>query len=177
MNGGETALKCAISHRRSQLAAELVRLGAANAGDGTLASAAMSGDLIVVDALLSAGKNPDEPIEGPTYQGMTPLMWATNRCHPHIMERLLLAGADINAVDTHGHSVASFVTNLGGTSLEALTVLLRYKPEILWTEMWGGIDALNAVRRYRENRDPEARQFMIRKFPRLDMDAYLDNSN
>ena len=112
-----------------------------------------------------------------TSNGMTPLMWATNRRPPQILERLLLAGADIHAVDNQGYSVARHVTNLGGTSLDALKVLLRYKPEILWTEMWCGIDFLNAVRSYRDNRDSDALQFMTRKFPDLDMDAYLNKSN
>ncbi|MNP85133.1 hypothetical protein D3C76_1847390 [compost metagenome] len=52
--------------------------------------------------------------------------------------------------------MAGHVTNFGGTSLEALKVLLHHKPEILWTEMWSGIDVLNAVRRYRDSRDPDA---------------------
>ena len=170
---GETALSCAIGYKQSALAVELVRRGGMYAEDGTLAKAAMNGDLMVVEALLSAGKHPDEPIKDPIFRGLTPLMWATNRRHPEIMERLLQAGADIHAVDRQGHSAARYVTDLGGTSLEALKVLLRHQPEILWTEMWSGIDVLNAVRRYRDNRDPDALQFMTRKFPELDMDEYL----
>ena len=38
-----------------------------------------------------------------------------------------------------------------------------------------GIDVLNAVRRYRDSRDPDALQFMTRKFPELDMDEYLES--
>lgn len=172
---GESAVRCAIGYNQSALAVELVRRGGMYAEDGTLALAAMKGDLIVVEALLSAGKHPDEPFKDPLCHGMTPLMWATNRRHPEIMERLLQAGADIDAVDRQGCSAARHVTNFGGTSLEALKVLLRHKPEILWTEMWSGIDVLNAVRRYRDNRDPDALQFMTRKFPELDMDEYLDS--
>lgn len=172
---GESAVRCAIGYNQSALAVELVRRGGMYAEDGTLALAAMNGDLTVVEALLSAGKHPDEPFKDPLYHGMTPLMWAASRHHPEIMERLLQAGADIDAVDRHGRSAARHVTTLGGTSLEALKVLLRHKPEILWTEMWSGIDVLNAVRRYRDNRDPDALQFMTRKFPELDMDQYLDS--
>ena len=170
---GETALSCAIGYNQSALAVELVRRGGMSAEDDTLAQAAMNGDQMVVEVLLSAGKHPDEPYKDPLLQGMTPLMWATNRRHPEIMERLLQAGANIDAVDRSGLSAARYVTNLGGTSLEALKVLLRHKPEILWTEMWSGIDVLNAVRRYRDNRDPDALQFMTRKFPELNMDQYL----
>lgn len=172
---GETALSCAIGYKQSALAVELVRRGGMYAEDDTLAQAAMNGDLMVVDALLSAGKHPDESIKDPLFLGLTPLMWATNRRHPQIMERLLQAGADIHAVDRQGCTVAGHVTNFGGTSLEALKVLLHHKPEILWTEMWSGIDVLNAVRRYRDSRDPDALQFMTRKFPELDMDEYLEN--
>lgn len=171
---GETALNCAIGTGRSRLAVELIRRGGTYAKDGSLARAAMNGDLMVVEALLSVGKNPDEPIEGSLWHRETPLMWATSRRHPLIMERLLQAGADIHAVDNNGRSVARHVTDFGGTSLDALKVLLRHKPEILWTEMWCGIDVLNAVRRYRDNRDPDALQFMTGKFPDLDMDAYLE---
>jgi uncharacterized protein len=167
-------LAAAISKKRSGLACEFIRRGGCFAGDGTLALAAMAGDLQVVRALLAAGKNPDEPAsdEEAPHVGYTPLMWATNRRFLPIIEALLSAGANVNARAEDGSTAAMFTLNAEADDLKALEILCRYNPDITLKD-WRGRNLIReAMDRESKGGRPEMRKLLQRFFPELDWDAF-----
>jgi uncharacterized protein len=120
-----------LPSRRSNLALEFISRGGFYAGDGTMAHAAMRGNLEVVEALLKAGKSPDEPLRDADFNaGYTPLMWAVNRQYLPIVRLLLTAGANIDAVAGDGSTAVMLTANAGSESLEALDILCAYRPDI-----------------------------------------------
>ena len=168
---GESALCATITKGRSDLACRLLKIGGTLPGDGSLATATMCGDLAVVHALLAEGKSPDEPLSGPQGNGFTPLMWATNRHHLEIMEALLAAGADVNAVANDG-STASLLTRAGNPEdLNALELLCRYGPDMTIKD-WRGRNLIReAIDRERCGGQPGMRVLLQRHFPEVSFDA------
>ncbi len=170
---GETPLCAAISHGRSELACELIRRGGVRPKDGALASAAASGDMKIVQALLAAGKNPDEPFPENELHGMTPLMYATNRGHLEVMQALLAAGANIDAVDDSGTSAAMHARSGTPGHLRALEVLLPYKPDIHQQDDRKRNLIREAIDRYRCSDKPAMLLLLKAHYPEIDFDAYL----
>ena len=168
---GESALCAAITNGRSDLACRLLKIGGTRPGDGSLATAAMCGDLAVVRALLAEGKSPNETLPGPQDNGFTPLMWATNRYHLEIMEALLDAGADVNAIAKDG-STAPLLTRVGNPKdLSALQLLCRYRPDITIKDWRGRSLIREAIDRERCGGQPEMRMLLQRHFPEVVFDA------
>ncbi len=167
---GQSPLVAAIQSGRSNLAVALVARGGSHAGDGALASAALNGDLTAVDALLKAGKNPDEPLKGmdDTHAGYTPLMWAVNRKHLPVAKRLLAAGADVNAVAKDGNTAIMFTANGGPEELLVLDVLCAYQPDIHRKDGRGRSLVHEARDRERNSGRPEMRQLLERHFPGIE---------
>ncbi|WP_067665904.1 ankyrin repeat domain-containing protein [Nocardia miyunensis] len=66
-------------------------------GRSLLHYAALEGDLAEVERLLAT-----EDVNLPDSEGWTPLHFAANRGRPQVVERLLDAGADVNAVTAKG---------------------------------------------------------------------------
>lgn len=71
-----------------------------------LCSAAGSGDLAQVDALLQSGVSPD----GRDQRGSPALYYAASNCHFEAAARLLSAGADINARDIDGRTTLAKIS-------------------------------------------------------------------
>lgn len=134
---GESPLVAAIAAKRSELAIQLIQRGGTFANDGALAHAAMHGDVKVVDALLSSGKNPDEPLDSDHDEGVTPLMWATSRKFYPCIERLLAGGANVNVRTKDGTTAAMYTKSGRVEDLKALEILCRYKPDITIND-WRG---------------------------------------
>lgn len=173
---GETPLCAAISYERVELACELIRRGGMLANDGALASAAMRGNITVVQALLSAGKNPNEPFPDADTCGSTPLMYATNRGYFDVMRALLDAGANIDAVDDHGATAAMLARTGTPENIQALEILLRFKPDIQLKDDRGRDLIQEAVDRYRCSEKPAMFLLLKENYPDLNLDARLATS-
>ena len=147
---GESPLVAVIAKRNSQLACKLIELGGSYDGDESLILATMHGDYEVVSALLDNSKNPDDRSGSPEYhEGCTALMWATNRHHFSIMEALLEAGADVNAVSEKNDTAAIYTRKGDEKDLIALDILCKNGANILIRD-WRGRNLLEeAVDRQR----------------------------
>lgn len=169
---GQSPLVAAISAGRDNLALEFIARKGFYVGDGTLAHAAMQENLEVVGALLEAGKNPDEPLLGGDFNaGYTPLMWAVNRRYLPIVSRLLVAGANIDAVAGDGSTAVMLTTNAGPESLEALDMLCAYGPDIHKKD-WRGRSVVREARDQEKNSGkPQMREILERHFPGVDFEA------
>lgn len=169
---GQSPLVATIQSGKSDLAVTLIARGGSFVGDGALANAALKGDLAVVDALLKAGKDPDEPFKDmdDTHAGYTPLMWAINRKHVQVAKRLLAAGAAVNAVAEDGSTAVMFTANGDPEDLLALNVLCAYQPDIHRKD-WRGRSLVQEARdRERNSGRPEMRQLLERHYPSIDFD-------
>lgn len=169
---GQSPLAAAIGSGRSELAVALIAQGGSYAGDGSLALAAMSGDLKVVEALLAAGKGPDEPQKKSDIdQGFTPLMWAANRRHIQVAQRLLAAGANVDAVAQDGSTAAMLTAKGSPEDLKMLEVLCAFQPDIHKKD-WRGRSVIREARdREKNSGRPEMRQILERHFPNVDFNA------
>ena len=169
---GQSPLVAAISAGRSNLALEFISCGGFYTGDGALAHAAMWGNLEVVEALLGAGKNPDEPLRDSEFNaGHTPLMWAVNRRYLLIAKRLLVAGANIDAVAEDGSTAVMMTGDASAESLEALDMLCAYGPDIHKKD-WRGRSVVSEARdREKNSGKPQMREIIERHFPNIDFEA------
>lgn len=165
---GESPLIAAINCGRSELACHLLQIGGTKPNDGSLATAAMSGDLLVVKALLSHGKDPNEPLPSEQSLGMTPLMWATNRKFVTVMEALLNAGARVNAVADDGTTAAMFARDDQTDDLQALELLCQYKPDITIKDWRGRNVVQEAIDRERFGGKPEMLILLQKHYPEVD---------
>lgn len=171
---GETALDTAINHGRSELACEFVRRGGARHKDGSLASAAMKGDVAVIQALLSIGVPPDESRSGVPYGGNTPLKWAINRRHAEAAKLLIAAGADVNAISDSKYTVAHSACGGSDGDIRMLEVLLPHKPNIQVKDFRGGSVLQAAVTLHRRGK-PETFNLIKAYYPELDLEAALES--
>jgi ankyrin repeat protein len=168
---GSSPLVAAISARRSELALAFISRGGVYAGDGALAYAANWGDLTVVEALLLAGKNPNEPMKSDIHAGRTPLMLAAGPQRVAIVKRLLLAGANVNAVADDGTTAIMVTDDSSSESLEVLEILCSYRPDIHKRD-WRGRSVVHEARdRARNSGKPQMRQILERHFPGTDFEA------
>lgn len=168
----QSPLAAAIAAGRVHLVRDFILRGGMYAGDGTIARAAMRGDIAVVEMLLEANKNPDEPMPlDNKCIGYTPLMWATNRHYLPVVRALLAAGANIDAVARDGSTAVMLTRSGEPASLEALEILCSYKPDITKKD-WRGRNLIHEARdRDRGCGKPEMRQILERYFPGTDIDA------
>lgn len=168
---GQSPLVAAIAAGRSNLALEFISRGGFYAGDGALAHAAMRGNPKVVEALLKAGKSPDEPLrDADLHVGYTPLMWAVNRRHLLIVRLLLTAGANVDAVAGDGSTAVMLTINAGSEGLEALDILCAYRPDI-HKEDWRGRSVVREARdREKNSGKPQMREIIERHFPGTNFD-------
>jgi len=168
----QSPLVAAIAAGRVDLARDFILRGGVYAGDGSIAHAAMRGDLAVVEMLLEANKNPDEPLPKDEFNvGYTPLMWATNRHYLPVVRALLAAGANVDAVARDGTTAVMCTLDAAPASLEALEILCSYKPDITKKD-WRGRNLIREARdRERCSGKPEMRQILERYFPDTDFDA------
>ena len=77
----------------------------------------------VIDLLLKKNANPNLPNQ----LGTTPFHLAVHNSRPEIVEALLAAGADVNAVDRRGKNALFYVFNESPQTLKIVTDLLRRK--------------------------------------------------
>ncbi|MES2185544.1 MAG: ankyrin repeat domain-containing protein [Pseudomonadota bacterium] len=168
---GQSPLCASISTGRTALVRELIQCGGMLPGDGSLALAAMNGNLDVVEALLEAGKSPDEALPSDEQApGYTPLMWATNRKHLEVITRLLAAGADVDAVAGNGTTAVMLTAKGDSASLEALKVLCVYKPDITKKD-WRGRSLIREARdRDKFSGRPELKEILLRFYPETNFD-------
>lgn len=169
---GQSPLVAAISAKRSELALAFISLGGSYAGDGALAHAAMTGDLKVVEALLEAGKGPDESLRKPDFNiGYTPLMWAVSREYLQIVKRLVVAGANVNAVADDGSTAIMLIGDARPENLEVLDFLCAYGPDIHKKD-WRGRSVVREARdREKNSGKPQMREIIERHFPGTDFEA------
>ena len=85
-----------------------------------LMTAARTGNIRIVETLLTRDVDVNAAIPS---TGQTALMWATAERHLDIMQRLIAAGADLDAASTIGFTPLLFATRNG--DLEAATMLLE----------------------------------------------------
>jgi ankyrin repeat protein len=168
---GETPLVAAIAASRFTLIPELIQRGGMVEGDGTLAHAAMRGDLLTIQLLLANGKNPDEPLPRGEHDRYTPLMWATNRKYTSIIRALLAAGADVNAVAANGNTAAIFTMDGKPENVEALDILCSYGADVMLKDFRGRSVVHEARDRSRFSGRPELRRVIEKHYPSIDVDA------
>jgi hypothetical protein len=100
--------------------------GGARAGD-TLYDAAVAADLGAVQAMLEAGKQPNDPNQcGPQFKKTTPLHEAAGKGADRICSLLLQAGANINARNSSGHTPL----HEGSSHLSVVKVLIEYQVDV-----------------------------------------------
>jgi ankyrin repeat protein len=122
--GGLSALAYATHTNRFAVAKTLIALGAdvncGRNGHTPLLIAAGRGDLILVDALLQAGANPNAVIqksEGDYKSGFSPLMAAAEAGSKIVVRRLVASGASINAETSGGLSAVGYAILAGRKEL------------------------------------------------------------
>jgi hypothetical protein len=166
---GGSPLVAAINKRRPMLVREFIRRGGMRPGDGSLAHAAMAGDLAAVQMLLAANKDPNEslPLTDTHDKRYTPLMWAANRGFVPIVQALLEAGADVNAVGTDGTTAIMFTLKAEPADLEVLDVLCYYKADVTVKD-WRGRNIIHEARdRALYSGKPEMRKILERYYPNI----------
>jgi hypothetical protein len=167
----ESPLVSAIMKKRSDLACKFIAMGGTTPNDGALACAANHGDLEVVKALLAVGKNPDEPLNSKDLQNWTPLMWASNRKHTGILELLLAAGANVNAIAKDRKTAVMFADGGRTEDVKVLEILCRYKPDITIKDARGRNLIQEAISRDRNSGRPEMRKLLERYYPEINFDV------
>lgn len=167
---GASPLVAAIAASRTELAVQLIQRGGTFPNDGAVAHAAMRGDLNVLEALLAAGANPDEPLNDnlPGSEGVTALMWATNRKFYACMERLLDAGANVNAQAKDGTTAVMYTRAGEPEDLKALEILCRWKPDITLKDGRGRNLVIEARDRERFGGNPAMRLLLERYFAKIE---------
>ena len=165
---GQTVLVFCIQLKKSELACKLILKGGSFNGDGSLINAAMAGDQAVVDMLLNNGVDPNDTSGNTEYhQGHTALMWATNRHYFGIMQSLLKAGADVNAISTDNTTAAMYTRNADDKDIQALKILLKYRPDVTIRD-WRGRNLLQeALDRKNCSGKPEMYELLINNYPEL----------
>ena len=107
----------------------------AGVDDPPLVAAAKAGDAKTVSRLLGSGEN----VETPDWAGWPPLVWAALRLHDEVIEALLDAGADIEAIGhggkNSGTALMMAAKKLGGT--ETMALLLARGAAIDGTDQYG----------------------------------------
>jgi len=169
---GSSPLVAAIAAQRPRLVREYIQRGGMFAGDGAMAHASMRGNLDIVEMLLAAKKDPNEPLpRGGHNDGYTPLMWATNRKFISVIKALLAGGADVDAVAADGCTAVMLTAAAQPSDLEALDILRSYKPDIAKKD-WRGRNLIREARdREKNSGKPELRRILERHFPNVDFDA------
>jgi len=169
---GSSPLVAAIVAQRPRLVHEYIQSGGMFAGDGAIAHASMRGNLAIVEMLLAAKKDPNEPLPRDTNNdGYTPLMWATNRKFISVIKALLAGGADVDAVADDGSTAVMLTAAAQPIDVEALDILCSYKPDITKKD-WRGRNLIREARdREKNSGKPELRRILERHFPNTDFDA------
>ena len=165
----ESPLVSAIANDQDDLAVQLILRGAAARNDGALSHAAMQGKILIVNALLEAGKNPDEALKSKHNEGMSPLMWATNRRFHAWMESLLAGGAKVNAQAKDGTTAVMCCMSHGvPDDLTGLEILCRYEPDITLKD-WRGRNLIKEARDREINSKNSAMRLLLeRYYPEVD---------
>ncbi|MCK7598180.1 ankyrin repeat domain-containing protein [Microbulbifer sp. CAU 1566] len=165
---GQTVLVFCIQSKKSELACALIQKGGSFQGDGSLINAAMAGDQAVIDMLLNNGMDPNDTSGNSEYhQGHTALMWATNRHYFGIMQSLLKAGVDVNAISSDNTTAAMYTSDANDKDLQALKILLEYRPNVTIKD-WRGRDLLQeALDRKNCSGKPEMYELLISNYPNL----------
>lgn len=117
------------------LLALLVPPASAGVADPPLVAAAKAGDAESVSRLLESG----ESVETPDWAGWPPLVWAALRLHDEVIEVLLDAGADIEAIGHGGKNSGTplmmAAKKLGGS--ETMALLLARGAAVDGTDQYG----------------------------------------
>ena len=107
----------------------------ASIDDAPLVAAAKAGDAGTVRQLLESGAD----VETPDWAGWPPLVWAALRLHDEVIELLLDAGADIEAIGRGGKNSGTplmmAAKKFGGT--ETMALLLSRGAAINGTDQYG----------------------------------------
>ena len=169
---GWSPLVAAITKNRPVLVREFIRRGGVRPGDGSLAHAAMAGNIAAVQLLLAAGKDPNERLPATDVHDnrYTPLMWAANRRFVLIIQALLEAGADVNAVAADGATAAMCTRKAGPADLEVLDLLCRYKADVTIMD-WRGRNIVHEARdRALCSGKPDMRKILERYYPDINFE-------
>jgi ankyrin repeat protein len=170
---GASPLIAAINAGRPAVVRAFIERGGVRQGDGSLAHAAMRGDLDAIELLLATKKSPDEPLgaDDTTHGSYTPLMWAVSRKHVSIVEALLAAGANVDAVASDGSPVVMFAADGEPGSLEALELLCSHKVDISKVDARGRNIIREARDRERLSGKPQMRSILERHYPSIDVNS------
>lgn len=171
---GRSPLVAAITKDRPVLVREFIRLGGVRPGDGSLAHAAMAGNFAAVQMLLAVHKDPDEllPATDVHDNRFTPLMWAANRRFVSIVQALLEAGADVNAVAADGSTAAMCTLKAEPADLEVLDLLCRYKADVTIID-WRGRNIIHEARdRAYCSGKPEMKKMLEQYYPNINFESY-----
>ena len=166
---GRSPLVVAIANNRPVLVHEFIHRGGMRPGDGSLAHAAMVGNIAAVQMLLAAQKDPDEPLPATDAHDnrYTPLMWAANRRFVQIAQALLEAGADVNAMAADGSTAVMCTREAKPADLEVLELLCSYKADVTIKD-WRGRNMIHEARdRALCSGKPEMRQILERYYPNI----------
>ena len=170
---GCSPLVAAITGNRPVLVGEFIQRGGMQMDDGSIAHAAIRGNIAAVQALLAANKDPNEPLPAADLHGnrYTPLMWAANRKFVPIARALLEAGADVNAVAADGSTAAMFTYKSEPADLELLDLLCSYKADVTIKD-WRGRNVVHEARdRLVCSGKPEMRRILERYYPDIDFES------
>ncbi|KAI9101701.1 ankyrin repeat-containing domain protein [Phlyctochytrium arcticum] len=137
---GKTMLMNACQAASGSIVKLLLQAGAlptaiTRVGKTPLSLAASFANLEAVEELLNFDK---ESLDMPDQGGSTPLMWAAenagakNKNGPAVVERLLQAGADVNAKDARGHTALDRLCSSSG-NVAAAQILLKAGARVLNT--------------------------------------------
>jgi len=131
--GGQTALYLSCSLGYEDIVRILLSLGvdlSAPSGDPTMLQvAAAGGHLAVVDRLLHAGANVNEPPVPPD-TGRTALQAAAEEGHLDVVRRLLLAGARVNMPPAYRSGCTALQAAAAGGHLTVVEHLLHAKADV-----------------------------------------------
>lgn len=169
---GSSPLVTAIAMNRPMLVSQFIQRGGMLVGDGAIAQAAMRGNIVAVEMLLDAGKNPNEVLDEDAEhcRGYTPLMWAVSRKYIPIVRALLEAGADVNAVAADGSTAVMFTRDSDSFSLESLELLCSYNADLTIKDSRGRNIIREARDRWICSERPEMLEILKRHHPDTDFD-------
>lgn len=170
---GCSPLVAAITKNRPLLVREFIRRGGMQVGDGSIAHAAMSGNIVAVQALLAANKAPDEPLPATDVHDKryTPLMWAANRKFVPIVRALLEAGANVNAIAADASTAVMFTRTAEPADLVILDLLCSYKADVTIKD-WRGRNLVHEARdRSLCSGMPEMQQILERYYPNINFES------